>query len=134
MTAQRRRSSRQAGLVTIGLSVGSSAAVRAGPATTVRFRVAPGMDVRDQLDEGPGVVNIQVSGTELFVPDPEGPHVAGVDRWAETTANALTAGLGTVNLTFVDCFTSYHELLGEVHCGANVERTPYVQNWWEQVP
>ena len=52
VTAQRRRSSRQAGLVTIGLSAGSSAAVRAGPANTVRFRVAPGMDIRNQLDEG----------------------------------------------------------------------------------
>ena len=52
VVAQRAGSSRGDGLVTIARSADSPAAgVRAAPAETVRFLVAPGTDPRDRLDE-----------------------------------------------------------------------------------
>ena len=33
-------------------------------------------------------------------------------------------------LPFLDVFESYHLLMGEAHCGTNVDRAPYAQSWW----
>jgi len=29
-------------------------------------------------------------------------------------------------------FMSYHELLGEAHCGSNFVRTPPADDWWDK--
>ena len=36
------------------------------------------------------------------------------------------------NITFVDVFFSYHDLLGEIHCGSNFVRTPPNDDWWNK--
>lgn len=86
----------------------------------------------------PGVTNLVslplANGTtHLVVPDPEGPDQP-TDVWAAATKSALEA-LGTasnpVQVTFVDVFYSYHDLLGEIHCGTNNVRTPPAGNWWD---
>jgi protein-arginine deiminase len=77
----------------------------------------------------PGVANLIVVGNVLFIPDPEGPKLNGVDVWQQQTSNAL-ADLG-FDIRFQDVFTSYHELFGEAHCGTNVERTPFTPAFWE---
>jgi protein-arginine deiminase len=85
----------------------------------------------------PGIQNLVTVGDRLFVPDPEGPRVDGVDIWQQATRAALAdSGLDVV---FVDVFTSYHELFGEAHCGTNLERAPWTMlqdpttAWWNVV-
>jgi protein-arginine deiminase len=82
----------------------------------------------------PGIQNLVVVGDRLFVPDPEGPVIDGVDVWQEATTAALADT--ALDVVFVDIFESYHELLGEAHCGTNVERAPWsmltdpATAWW----
>lgn len=88
----------------------------------------------------PGVVNLVCmpvpSGTTyLAVPDPEGPHINGVDQWKLDIENKL-APLDTAakpyNIQYVDVFWSYHDLLGEIHCSSNFVRTPPADDWWDK--
>jgi len=75
----------------------------------------------------PGTVNLIVaddaqSDTHLFIPKPF------IDSLEDVYTSLFPAGS---NMHFVDDWFSYHALLGEVHCGTNVERTP-LANWWEE--
>jgi len=85
----------------------------------------------------PGIQNLVTVGDRLFVPDPEGPDVDGTDVW-QTATRAALADTG-MDVVFVDVFSSYHELLGEAHCGTNVERAPWTSlqdpatAWWNVV-
>ena len=76
----------------------------------------------------PGINNLVTVGDRVFVPDPEGPVVDGQDVWQQATLASLADT--DLDVIFVDVFQSYHELLGEAHCGTNLERTPYAQAWW----
>ena len=77
----------------------------------------------------PGMQNLVVADSVLFVPDPEGPHVNDVDVWQQDTRDALK-DLGLA-INFVDVFYSYHVLFGEAHCGTNVERQGVTETpWW----
>ncbi len=77
----------------------------------------------------PGVQNLVTLGTTLFVPDPEGPEDdSGQDVWQAQIDAALEPRGLTVH--FVDVFESYHVLMGEAHCGTNVEQAPYTASWW----
>ncbi|XP_036008047.1 protein-arginine deiminase type-2 isoform X2 [Fundulus heteroclitus] len=76
----------------------------------------------------PDMVNMIVLGNNLGIPKPFGPKVNG--RCAlEAEMCSLLEGLG-LNCTFIDDFASYHEKLGEVHCGSNVRRKPFDFKWW----
>ncbi|KAF7667953.1 hypothetical protein LDENG_00039840 [Lucifuga dentata] len=76
----------------------------------------------------PDMVNMIVLGKNLGVPKPFGPKVNG--RCAlETEMCALMEGLG-LSCSFINDFASYHELLGEVHCGSNVFRESFDFKWW----
>uniref|UniRef100_A0A3P9PD56 Peptidyl arginine deiminase, type II n=1 Tax=Poecilia reticulata TaxID=8081 RepID=A0A3P9PD56_POERE len=76
----------------------------------------------------PDMVNMIVLGKDLGIPKPFGPKVDG--RCAlETEMCSLMEGLG-LRCTFIDDFSSYHKLLGEVHCGSNVLRKPFDFKWW----
>uniref|UniRef100_A0A3P8N9Y8 Protein-arginine deiminase n=1 Tax=Astatotilapia calliptera TaxID=8154 RepID=A0A3P8N9Y8_ASTCA len=73
-------------------------------------------------------VNMIVLGKNLGIPKPFGPKVNG--RCAlEAEMCSLMQGLG-LNCTFIDDYSSYHQLLGEVHCGSNVRREPFEFKWW----
>ena len=78
----------------------------------------------------PGVQNLVTVGTRLFAPDPEGPVVSGADAWQAATLASLADT--DLDVVFVDVFESYHELMGEAHCGTNVERAPYATAWWSR--
>lgn len=78
----------------------------------------------------PGVQNLVTMGTRLFAPDPEGPVVSGEDAWQAATLASLADT--DLDVVFVDVFESYHELMGEAHCGTNVEREPYATAWWTE--
>ncbi len=88
----------------------------------------------DEVDSGlvaafnPGIQNLVTVRDRLFVPDPEGPRSAGQDAWQEATRASLADT--DLDVIFVDVFESYHELLGEAHCGTNLERAPYATAWW----
>ncbi|KAG7478475.1 hypothetical protein MATL_G00080870 [Megalops atlanticus] len=76
----------------------------------------------------PDMVNMIVLGKNLGIPKPFGPQVNG--RCAlEAEMCSLMGELG-LSCTFIDDFTSYHKLLGEVHCGSNVRRAPFPYKWW----
>lgn len=76
----------------------------------------------------PGIQNLVTVRNTLFIPDPEGPDRDGADIWQTMTRAALEP-LG-VNIEFVDVFESYHEQLGEAHCGTEVEHAPFDAAWW----
>ena len=96
------------------------------------FRAVPVMF--DEIDSGlvaafnPGIQNLVTVSDRVFVPDPEGPVVDGVDAWQAATLQALADT--DLDVIFVDVFESYHELLGEAHCGTNLEREAPTTAWW----
>ena len=79
----------------------------------------------------PGIQNLVAANQVLFVPDPEGPidPEDGRGVWRRATRDALEPTGHQVE--FVDVFESYHELMGEAHCGTNFERKPFESVWWE---
>ncbi|XP_037534623.1 protein-arginine deiminase type-2 [Nematolebias whitei] len=76
----------------------------------------------------PDMVNMIVLGKNLGIPKPFGPRVNGCCA-LEAEMRSLMEGLG-LKCTFIDDFASYHQLLGEVHCGSNVRRKPFDFKWW----
>jgi protein-arginine deiminase len=76
----------------------------------------------------PGIQNLVTVGDRVFVPDPEGPKEDGVDIWQEATRQSLADT--DLDVIFVDVFESYHRLMGEAHCGTNLDRAPYDKTWW----
>jgi protein-arginine deiminase len=84
------------------------------------------------VSQNPGVQNCVPVNDTLYMPDPEGPidPATGQDVW-KTQINAALQPTG-LKVTFVDVFTSYHELMGEAHCGSNVRYHPYDMPWWSK--
>ncbi|MCB9778486.1 MAG: hypothetical protein H6742_07985 [Alphaproteobacteria bacterium] len=85
----------------------------------------------------PGMANLIVAddtdGTPtLFVPDPQvRTDVADdtTDPIAQSFVDAMPDELG---IAFLDDWEVYHLMLGEVHCGSNVVRTPDdSKSWWQ---
>ncbi|ELW68579.1 Protein-arginine deiminase type-1 [Tupaia chinensis] len=90
--------------------------------------------VRDSYAEAffPDMVNMLVLGTHLGIPKPFGPIING-RCCLEEQVRSLLEPLG-LHCTFIDDYLSYHELLGEIHCGTNVRRKPFPFKWWNMVP
>ncbi|XP_053432149.1 protein-arginine deiminase type-4 [Nycticebus coucang] len=80
----------------------------------------------------PNMVNMLVLGKHLGIPKPFGPIING-RCCLEETVRSLLEPLG-LHCTFIDDFTPYHMLHGEVHCGTNVRRKPFSFKWWNMVP
>ncbi|XP_075418600.1 protein-arginine deiminase type-4-like [Tenrec ecaudatus] len=76
----------------------------------------------------PNMVNMLVLGRFLGIPKPFGPLVNG-RCCLEEKVRSLLEPLG-LHCTFIDDFTTYHMLHGEVHCGTNVRRQPFPFPWW----
>ncbi|XP_060775421.1 protein-arginine deiminase type-2 isoform X2 [Neoarius graeffei] len=93
----------------------------------VLFKVNPKMN--RAVAFYPDMVNMIVLGKNLGIPKPFGPQVDGKCA-LETAVRSLLEPLG-LNCSFIDDFTSYHVLLGEVHCGSNVLREPFACKWWD---
>ncbi len=79
----------------------------------------------------PGMVNCLVLGGKIATivgPKPFGPKdSSGLDVFEK----AFQGGLPWTKPVFVDDWSSYHELSGEVHCGTNSLREIPPQPWWE---
>uniref|UniRef100_A0A8C9M8M6 Peptidyl arginine deiminase 3 n=1 Tax=Panthera tigris altaica TaxID=74533 RepID=A0A8C9M8M6_PANTA len=80
----------------------------------------------------PDLVNMLVLGKHLGIPKPFGPIING-RCCLEEKVRSLLEPLG-LHCTFIDDFTPYHMLHGEVHCGTNVRRQPFSFKWWNMVP
>ncbi|XP_057640689.1 protein-arginine deiminase type-1 [Chionomys nivalis] len=79
----------------------------------------------------PDMVNMVVLGKYLGIPKPFGPLING-RCCLEEKVRALLEPLG-LHCVFIDDFLSYHQLLGEIHCGTNVRRKPFSFRWWNSV-
>jgi hypothetical protein len=82
----------------------------------------------------PDVVNMlvvtQSDGTAtLCVPRPLGPQVSKNKCAFEMAIDAAFLPTGN-DVKYIDDFFSYHEALGEVHCGTNSKRKPPTDVWW----
>lgn len=91
----------------------------------------------------PGVVNCvplpAANGTiYIAMPDPEGPHVGGVDQWQADIQSQMSGLFTTGNpldLRYVDIWNTYHVNIGEAHCGTNTVRVPPTSaHWWAGAP
>lgn len=75
---------------------------------------------------------------QLVLPDPNGPDFPTTDAWAaeaETRLEALGTVTTPVTVSFTDVWYSYHDLIGEAHCGTNTVRTPPDSlYWWNPTP
>uniref|UniRef100_A0A2K6UWN8 Protein-arginine deiminase n=1 Tax=Saimiri boliviensis boliviensis TaxID=39432 RepID=A0A2K6UWN8_SAIBB len=80
----------------------------------------------------PDMVNMVVLGKYLGIPKPYGPIIGG-RCCLEERVRSLLEPLG-LHCIFIDDYLSYHELLGEIHCGTNVRRKPFPFKWWNMVP
>lgn len=79
----------------------------------------------------PNMVNHLVIGSTSIVPKPYGPVVNGKDAFEEAFCETLPER----DVRFIDDWYSYHQMMGEVHCGTNVRRTPFSDvRWWETRP
>ncbi len=79
----------------------------------------------------PDMVNHLVIGENSIVPKPFGPLINGKCAFEKSFEEALPER----NIYFVDDWYSYHEMLGEVHCGTNTRREPFKsKKWWEFMP
>lgn len=79
----------------------------------------------------PDMVNHLVVGNTSIVPKPHGPIVDGECAFEKAFKDALSER----DVEFVDDWYSYHEMLGEVHCGTNMQRKPFPnKTWWSHKP
>ncbi len=80
----------------------------------------------------PDMVNLLLLGDWMAVPKPHGPEVHGEDQFERAFLDAVPHRRDKV--VFIEDWCSYHERLGEVHCGTNAEREPFRRKWWEYKP
>uniref|UniRef100_A0A674K3G5 Peptidyl arginine deiminase 2 n=1 Tax=Terrapene triunguis TaxID=2587831 RepID=A0A674K3G5_9SAUR len=80
----------------------------------------------------PNMVNMIVLSRDLGIPKPFGPIIEG-DCCLEAHVRSLLEPLGLM-CSFIDDISSYHKMLGEVHCGTNVHREPFSFKWWHVIP
>ena len=67
----------------------------------------------------------------LCIPKPFGPAVGGKCQFEAKVEEVL--GPTGNPIQFVDDFVTYHQMMGEVHCGTNSKREPPIDVfWWEQ--
>lgn len=79
----------------------------------------------------PDMVNHIVIGNTSLVPKPHGPKIDGQCAFESAFENAVPHR----DVRFIEDWYSYHEMLGEVHCGTNCLRGPFLnKNWWDFKP
>ncbi|XP_015742870.1 protein-arginine deiminase type-3 [Python bivittatus] len=80
----------------------------------------------------PDMVNMVVLGKYLGIPKPFGPIIDG-QCCLEKEVRHLLEPLG-LSCIFIDDYSTYHLLRGDVHCGTNVRRKPFSFKWWNMSP
>lgn len=77
----------------------------------------------------PNMVNMIVLRQHLAIPQPFGPKVNNQCQF-EAYVTGVLEPLGLV-CHFIDDWEPYFRGGGEIHCGTNTSRQPFVQKWWE---
>ncbi len=75
----------------------------------------------------PGAANMQTVNGTNFVPKQFAPLDSASKDVFETKILSSLGG----RVEFVDSWQKYHALMGDVHCGSAVKRTPVVE-WWKK--
>ncbi|MCK6263778.1 hypothetical protein KP803_10890 [Vibrio sp. ZSDE26] len=79
----------------------------------------------------PDMVNHLVINNVSIVPKPHGPIVEGECVFEKAFKDAVPER----EVVFIEDWYSYHEMLGEVHCGTNIQRKPFNnKTWWSCKP
>ncbi len=80
----------------------------------------------------PGTVNgISMGDGHYAAPKVHGPVINGVDPFQKNLEDSLAEI--DVSVHWVEDFTSYHERMGEIHCGSNMVREAgTAERWWEK--
>jgi len=79
----------------------------------------------------PDMVNHLVINNVSIVPKPHGPIIDGECVFEKAFKDAVPER----DVVFIDDWYSYHEMLGEVHCGTNIQRKPFNnKTWWSHKP
>jgi len=77
------------------------------------------------------MVNHLVINNVSIVPKPHGPIVGGECVFEKAFKDAVPER----EVVFIEDWYSYHEMLGEVHCGTNIQRKPFNnKTWWSCKP
>lgn len=77
-----------------------------------------------------GMVNMLVLGKRCIAPNPFGPTIGKTDLFAEHFRATLAKE--SLELDFIDDWSTYHTLQGEVHCGTNtLRKADSPVRWWE---
>lgn len=87
----------------------------------------------------PGTANLLAFGDYIVQADPFGPSINGSDMFKQDLLDRLGTPVNQLGSTgqgllvhFADDWDLYHVLLGEVHCGTNVDAPPPAgEKWWE---
>lgn len=99
----------------------------------VAFQVRRAQDgsLQRTLAYFPDMVNHLVHDDVSIVPKPYGPVIGGRCAFEKAFEDALPGR----RVKFIDDWYSYHEMSGEVHCGTNALRQPFVASrWWSVRP
>jgi protein-arginine deiminase len=76
------------------------------------------------------VVNFEGEPLRIFVSDPFMRSNTGDQSSDPVIADFRDKMPDDYEIYFVDDWYTYHVMIGEVHCGTNVQRTP-TERWWE---
>ncbi len=84
----------------------------------------------------PGMINLIVANfgpgdDHLLVPDPFFRDPAQAQDADPMIAEFRARMPDSLQLHFIDDWSAYHLLYGDVHCGADVQRAPSPTPWWE---
>ncbi|OEB84842.1 hypothetical protein BBM86_05860 [Vibrio parahaemolyticus] len=80
----------------------------------------------------PDMVNHLVLNQYSLVPKPHGPRIDGKDYFEKIFEENMP---NESNVVYVEDWYSYHQQLGEVHCGTNTLRESMSEvKWWESKP
>ncbi|PXV95486.1 protein-arginine deiminase [Lachnotalea glycerini] len=82
----------------------------------------------------PGMVNLVVWENQLLIAKPFGAEVNGKCCMEEYVKSRLETKNLNLKCNFIDDWNAYHIQDGEVHCGTNMLRKPYSDDWWSYIP
>jgi protein-arginine deiminase len=79
----------------------------------------------------PNMINNLYADQFMLIPKPFGPLINQKDIFEQYFATLMPEN---VRLYFVKNWDSYFLLDGDINCGTNVKRVPFVDNWWSHMP
>jgi protein-arginine deiminase len=79
----------------------------------------------------PNMINNLYTDNFMIVPKPFGPTIGNNDIFEQYFASLIPK---SVRVYFVSNWDSYFLLEGDIHCGTNVKRQRFRENWWGHMP